>query len=261
MLMSLRNDLKTRRSCLTNARRSATSWRPLIEEMEGRQLLSGNPLMVINSTTVQLEGKPTKMYFTVWMTAPSTQAVTVDYNTVNDTAVAGTNYVAKRGILTLDPGQTSKNVAVWVKSDPNPDPILLGVQLSNPTNATILQGYSLGAILPPPPQAQVSINNVEMPRGLSGTETMTFTVSLSTVATSPVTVTATTSNGTAIAGTDYVANSQVLTFPTGQTTEPFNVTIDGTDVPTSQKFFLVTLSNASVPIATSTGAGILDYGA
>jgi Calx-beta domain len=257
--MFMSNPLRDRRPTI---RRSARSRRPLIEEMEGRQLLSSGSVMVLNSATLPLGTGQNTMDFTVWMSNPSTKTVTVAYNTFNQSAIAGPDYVATRGTLTFRPGQTSETIPVTIKNESSSQPVkLLGLQLSNPTNVTIVQGKAMGAILPPPSHAQLAINNVEMTRGYRGTKSMVFTVSLNEVLTKPVTVTATTSNGTARAGVDYVAKTQVVTIPPGQTTAPFAVTIKGTNEPTGQKFFLVTLSHASDPITTSIGAGILDYGA
>ena len=87
---------------------------------------------------------------------------------------------------------------------------------------------------------------------------MTFTVSLNEALTYPVTVTATTENLTAIAGVNYAAASQVLTFTPGAVTEQFVVTIDGSTTG-GQDFFLVNLTAGSVPIGTAQAVGIIEY--
>ena len=48
--------------------------------------------------------------------------ITVDYNTSNGTAKAGTDYVAKSGKLTFSPGQTSKWVTVTLIDDDDYEP-------------------------------------------------------------------------------------------------------------------------------------------
>ena len=66
----------------------------------------------------------------------------------------------------------------------------------------------------------LSINNVTQAEGNSGTTPFTFTVTLSRASTSTVTVNCATANGTATAGSDYVAVSRtVLTFAPGQTSK------------------------------------------
>jgi len=63
--------------------------------------------------------------------------------------------------------------------------------------------------------------------------TASFTVTLSQASTKAVTVTYATANGTAVAGTDYVAASGVLTFNPGQTSQTINVTVLGNSAPGS----------------------------
>ena len=86
---------------------------------------------------------------------------------------------------------------------------------------------------------------------------MAFTVTLSKAATSPVTVNYATSNGTATAGQDYVANTGTITFAAGETSKTINVAINGDATVESDETFTVTLSNpsagATIKIATATG--------
>ena len=60
--------------------------------------------------------------------------------------------------------------------------------------------------LPSPPN--LSIANSSLAEGNTGTTNMSFTVTLSKTSTSPITVKYATSNGTATAGSDYVAASR-----------------------------------------------------
>ncbi len=85
----------------------------------------------------------------------------------------------------------------------------------------------------------------------NGTTTLTFNVTLSQApASSPVAVTVSTQDGTgttgAKAGTDYVANTQTLTFsPGGALTQTFTVTVDKATAVSVDKTFTVNLSNAT----------------
>ncbi len=87
---------------------------------------------------------------------------------------------------------------------------------------------------------------------------MTFTVSLNEALTYPVTVTATTEDLTAKAGTNYQAKSQVLTFAAGALTEKFVVTIYGS-TKVAEDYFLVNLTAGSVAIGTAQASGIIVY--
>jgi PKD repeat protein len=84
----------------------------------------------------------TPAQFYVWLEGGTQAPLTVDYTTVDDTAVAGTDYVAKSGTLTFAPGQYSQYVTVDViGTDVYQPGRTFSVVLSNPQNATIgLQG-------------------------------------------------------------------------------------------------------------------------
>jgi len=81
--------------------------------------------------------------------------------------------------------------------------------------------------------------------------TATFTVSLSPAAIEDVSVTCTTSNGTAIASSDYTTKSQQITIPSGSSSETFSVTVLGDDVPdggATENFYvnLTSVTNATL---------------
>ncbi|HEX7832426.1 MAG TPA: Calx-beta domain-containing protein, partial [Thermoanaerobaculia bacterium] len=89
---------------------------------------------------------------------------------------------------------------------------------------------------------------------------MTFAVQLNVPTVATVTVNYATSNGTAIAGTDYANTSGTLTFAPGVTTQNISVPIIGDTLGDSNETFAVTLtspSNATLGTASANGT-ILD---
>jgi len=84
-------------------------------------------------------------------------------------------------------------------------------------------------------------------------------VTLSQAAATPVTYTIATSNGTATAGSDYVASTlSGQTIPAGQTAKTFNVTLNGDTAVEANEVFYVTLSNAAgASIAKASAVGTL----
>jgi hypothetical protein len=86
---------------------------------------------------------------------------------------------------------------------------------------------------------------------------MYFTVTLGALEPSSVTFSYATSDGTAIAGTDYKAVSGVGTIPAGKTSFVIHVILLPHSPPLSDKTFTVTISNASggLIIANATGTG------
>ena len=88
-------------------------------------------------------------------------------------------------------------------------------------------------------------NGASVTEGNSGTTPMVFTISLTSAATSAVTMNYTTQNGTAQAGADYTTKSGILTIPAGSTSG--TVTVDvltDTRYETDETFQLV-LNNIS----------------
>ncbi len=73
----------------------------------------------------------------------------------------------------------------------------------------------------------LTISDVSIAEGNAGTKAASLTVSLSAAARDPVNVKVQTRNGTATAGSDYVAVSTTLTIPAGRTTATVSVTING----------------------------------
>jgi len=81
--------------------------------------------------------------FPVRLSAAHTQAVTVAYSTVNETATAGADYQAASGTVTFDPGETNKTITVTVLADTAPEGNeTFRVDLSGPTNATLAKSQA-----------------------------------------------------------------------------------------------------------------------
>ena len=89
-----------------------------------------------------------------------------------------------------------------------------------------------------------------------GSSLAAFTVSLSKASTSAVTVGYTTSNGTATAGSDYIASSGTLTFAPGETSRTIAIIVNGDATAEARETFTVTLSNPSgATLVDGSGAG------
>ena len=73
--------------------------------------------------------------------------MTVKYATANGTAQAGSDDVAKSGLLTFPPGQRVQTVSVVVRGDRVKEGNeTFFVNLSGPGGATLLDGRGLGTI-------------------------------------------------------------------------------------------------------------------
>jgi hypothetical protein len=101
---------------------------------------------------------------------------------------------------------------------------------------------------------RLSITNVVVTEGDTGTTDAVFTVRLSSASSQRVTVRFATANGTALAASDYVALSGTLTFNPGQTTRVIKVAIkgDAQDEP-NENLFLNLTNPVNATIADSQG--------
>lgn len=109
-----------------------------------------------------------------------------------------------------------------------------------------------------PSAPALSIADAAIAEGDAGTKALRFTVRLSAASTSNVTVSLATRNGTAIAGSDYIAASGSLTFAPGQTARTFDVTLNGDRTREPSETFQVVLSNAvGAPIADASATGTI----
>ena len=94
--------------------------------------------------------------------------------------------------------------------------------------------------------------------GNSGIRLATFVVTLSAPSASPVTVAYATANGTATAGSAYVAGSGALSFPAGQTSASITVSVLGDTAVEANESFLVRLSSATgATVADAVGLGTI----
>jgi hypothetical protein len=100
----------------------------------------------------------------------------------------------------------------------------------------------------------LSIDDVRVREGDTGTVPALFTARLAAPSTSTVRVTATTGNGTATAPADYRAQSAVLTIPAGRTSVSFAVPVVGDTLDEPDEDFVVRLSSPSgATVADGTG--------
>jgi cysteine-rich repeat protein len=110
------------------------------------------------------------------------------------------------------------------------------------------EGQALGAPPPPPPppppSVSLSIGDLSISEGNSGTKQAVFTVKLSQAAASAVTYDIATANGTATAGTDYEAKSLTgESIAAGTTSRSFAVSIIGDPYLEDNETFLVNVSH------------------
>ncbi|HEY2838782.1 MAG TPA: Calx-beta domain-containing protein, partial [Pirellulales bacterium] len=104
-------------------------------------------LSVSDASAVEPGTGTSDMTFTVTLSAPSGQTVTVNYATAGVTATSGQDFVPNSGTLTFLPGETSHTVTVEINADSESEQVeTLNLLLSSQTNATIADGTGVGSI-------------------------------------------------------------------------------------------------------------------
>ncbi|MDB5340672.1 MAG: hypothetical protein JWN70_6291, partial [Planctomycetaceae bacterium] len=225
-----------------------------------------SPTLSINDFAV-LEGNAgtTNAVFTVTLSAVSAQAVTVVATSANGTATTPSDYVALAPTtLTFLPGETTKTVTVSVNGDLVNEPNeTLFVNLTGSVNATIADGQGLMTVINddpvPPVTSTLSISDVTISEGNTGTTNAVFTVTLSAISAQTVTVLATSADGTANSPSDYLALLPTpLTFLPGETSKTVTVAINGDTVDEVNETFFVNLTGATnATIADDQGLGTI----
>ena len=158
--------------------------------------------------------------------------------------------------ITATVGTTPSAVAAGdFNGDGLPD---LGVANSASGNVSVLLN---DGTWPPLNAPSLSINNVSVTEGETGTINADFTVSLSAASSQTITVHYATADGTAtVADNDYLATSGTLTFAPNQTTATIPVPVVGDQIAEPNETFTVTLSqptNAFLSLSSSTGVGTI----
>ncbi len=192
-------------------------------------------LTISNPTIVENNSGTNNLIFKVTLSTTSTQTITVNYATANNTATAGSDYTAKTGTLTFTPGQISQDIIISVNGDTaiEPDETFL-INLSNPSNALITDNQGLGTITNDDvtlPSITLAVSSESVTE--DGTTNLVYTFTRTGVTTDALTVNYTV-GGTATFDTDYTqtgaasftATTGTVTFAAGSDTA--TVTIDPT---------------------------------
>lgn len=185
----------------------------------------------------------TSATLTIRLLSPLAELASIDWSTVDGTATSGVDLVASSGTAIFAAGETTATITVPVTADSETEQgETFTVVLSNPAQAAVADAEATVSIVD---DDGLSIADVFVTEGDSGSSTATFTVTLRSTLPSTATVDYATVDGTATAGVDYTATSGTLTFSTGQTTRTFTVPVTGDTTAEGSRSFTIALSNAT----------------
>jgi M6 family metalloprotease-like protein len=215
------------------------------------QVLIGNPPGIqFSPSTYTVAENASSISLTVNRTGGTTGTLTVDYTTADGTATAGSDYTATSGTLTFADGEASKTITIPILDDT--------VYEGNETFSVKLSNISAGSIIVPTATvtiieneavpAQISISPTGITFGGEGNGTSAyydFKVTRSGNTSGILTVDYSTSDGTAIAGSDYQPLSGTLTFANGETVKTIRLNILWDGELEDTEMFTLGLSNAS----------------
>ena len=187
----------------------------------------------------------------VTLSAASERVITVNYTTANGTANSVADYVATNGTLTFNANVTSQPVPISILQDALDEPNeTISVNLSGPTNATILDGNGVLTITDDDNPPSITIDDVITNNEASISQSIN--IHLSAPSEQIVTVDWATQDVTAVAGGtgDYVSSSNTATFAVGETTKLISVPILDDSLNEANETFEINLSNATNAIIT-----------
>ena len=220
------------------------------------------------------QGVNTNMNFTVSLSNPLTETVTVDVTSL----ISGSgfnfadvnDFIASTQTITFNPGETTQTVSVQIIGDS----VIENDEVFNVTLSNVQVGGSVtvnetdmlaeGEIRNDD-KALLSISDVALTEDYDGgaTTDFEFTVTLSQSTSDTVEVELETLDGTATqVGNDYVYKIETLTFNPGETVKTFTVTVNNDLLNEGVETFLVNLNSAlNANILDGIGIGtIVDNG-
>ena len=183
-----------------------------------------------SAPTFSVDENGTAASITVTRVNGSFGTVTVDYNTGDGTANAGSDYIAVSGTLIFDEGVTSQTFMVDILNDAEYEgDETVNLSLSNPLGGAGLDSPSTAVLTITEDDPVPAVGSLEFsaPTYTVAENGVTASITVSRVGGSfgTVTVDYVSSDGTASAGSDYAPVIGTLTFADGVTSQTFTIDI------------------------------------
>ncbi|MFW6155403.1 MAG: Calx-beta domain-containing protein [Planctomycetota bacterium] len=220
------------------------------------------PWLSITDTSLVEGHAGGEMCFTVTLTgAPATETITVGYTTADDGdathgATADIDYAFTSGTLDFAPDVTSAIIKVPILDDDVSEPDeTFTVTLSAPNGVKVIDGTATGTIRNDDAALRFANAPFSTNEGNEGTTNLPVTVELIHPTASGVTVTVETADGSARAGDDYTAITQMVTFEAGERSKTVPVEILGDTITEDNETFEVRLvdpDSATIDTAAAT---------
>jgi hypothetical protein len=254
---SVSNSNKTVNLSLSNATNGATLGSPASAVLTIVDDESYPKVSIIDVSQAEGNSGMTNFTFTVSLSAPSAQKVTVDYGNADGTAKSPSDYNEQIATVTFAPGETSKQIIMLVNGDTQVEPDeTFTVELFNPVNAVLGKSLGLGTIVnddtkssgPTTIQFGQATYNVQEDLTL-----MNVTLTRTGDSTASSTVDYQTFDGTAKQKTDFEYAAGTITFGPGETDKTISLLINEDILVEGNETFGLTLSNPTGAVIGSPG--------
>lgn len=202
-------------------------------------------LPALTITSVALGENPVNAVFQVSLSSVSSQTVSVSYQTAGQTAVTGADFQMTSGTLNFAPGELTKTIGVAILDDSlNEFTETFLLNLHHPVNAVIIKGQGTGSIIDSDPVPTVTLNDVSVVEGNSGTLQANFGVTLSSPSGKLIQLTYSTADMSATAGSDYQGASNLnFKIAAGSSSASISLTVNGDTAVEPDETFALNLSN------------------
>jgi hypothetical protein len=215
-----------------------------------------------DATIAESDSGTSAATFVITRSGNTSGTSSVKYTSVGGTAATGIDFVGvSLTTLAFSPGETSKTVTASVKGDGTPETDeAFALILSAPVGAVITDDKGVGTItnddgVP----STVSVDDVTVMEGNSGTTFATFTITRWGDASGNASVRYLTGSSSAVAGEDFEGLSlTTVSFAPGETSKSVTVTVygDAEDEP-NQAFTVNLYSSIGVVLADAKGVGTI----
>lgn len=220
----------------------------------------GASLSIDDVSVAEGNAGTTALNFTVSLSAPVTNTVSVQYASADGSAtLAGGDYQNAVGTLVYTPGQTSKALTVLVNGDLTLEGAeTLLINLSQAQGASIADAQGVGT-LNNDDAASIAISDVTQTEGDNGSTQFVFNTTLSGSVQGGFSVAVVSADGSAAAGSDYtaIAAGQLNFAGSNGETQSITVSVSGDSIVETNESFTLDLGTPSNPqVAVSDGSAL-----
>jgi len=191
----------------------------------------------INVTNIVVDESENAAIVTVNLAPTSVFPITVNYSTGNATAIENEDFVGNSGLITFNPGQSSKTVSIVVNDDVffEKDEVLF-FNLFDQTNAVLVNDQASITILNNDPLPVVNVTDITIQESI---DLASLKITLDKPSNVPVNVSYSTADISAIEESDYIGINSNITFSPGETEQTIFIPIlDDTIDENEEEFFL-----------------------